>query len=282
MENKEFDAVLRQSLKPANQASESLDQAILEKLPTSSAEGSFGAGSFRRRSARSFLPKAAAVVLAIAVIGTGTVYAAGKLLDKINVLDHGISVGNQEYVSDEDLSTSWESVSVEDKGVEAPGPDDKWTKKRSELVSGQYFNEFYEYEKYADAVTDSRFESLFTEIPGTEQSVIYCVSDGGDVVTYSIDAIFEYESGVVSTYQSVMEGNVAEDAAYSIVMKQTGNVRTYVSASGLEFSLVDDLGAGAEGLSTIVLISYDNVRGYVGFRGLTEEQIRRVLDMVTF
>ena len=171
---------------------------------------------------------------------------------------------------------------MESKGAEEPGPDDKWTKKRSELVSGLYFNEYYEYEKYEDAVADSRFESLFTEIPGEEQSVIYCVSDGGEVVTYSIDSIFEYESGIVSACQSVMEGNVAEDAAYSIVMKQTGNARTYVSKSGLEFSLVDDLGAGADGLSTIVMISYDNVRGYVGFRGLTEEQIQAVLDLVTF
>lgn len=277
MENKEFDATLRQSLRPMDQPAESLDQAILEKLQALPAERNVG-----KRNAWNVLPKVAAVVLAVAVLGTGTVFAAGKIFDKINVLNHGISVGNQDYVNDEDLAAPWESASVEEKGEEAPGPDDKWTRKRSELVSGIYHNDFYYYDKYEDAIADSRFESLFTEIPGEEQSVVYCVTDGGDIMEYSIDSIFEYESGIVSASQSVMEGNVAEDASYSIIMKQTGNARTYISKSGLEFSLVDDLGAGEDGLSTIVMIAYDNIRGYIGFRGLTEEQIQQVLDLVTY
>ena len=298
MENKAFDEALKNALTPSARPRESVDQTILEKLQFESLVMGGGEESVQAlkdgeekghehhgRMARvhkwSALPKAAAIVLVIAVLGAGSVYAAGKIMDKINVLNHGISVGNQEYVKDEDLAQPWESVSVENKGEEAPGPDDKWAKKRSELVSGRYLNVFYHYDKYEDAVADSRFESLFREIPGEEQSVIYCTIDMGDgTMEYSIDAIFEYETGIVSTYQSVMEGNVASDAAYSIVMKQTGNARTYVSASGTEFSLVDDLAAGEDGLSTIVLISYDNIRGYIGFRGLSEEQIHRVLDLV--
>ena len=294
MENRAFDEALKDALTPSARPEESVDQAILEKLLGGNGVRKDGEvrdqerhgrhephGRKARISTWGALPKAAAIILVVAVLGAGSVYAAGKILDKISVLNHGISVGNQEYVRDEDLAQPWESVSVESKGEEAPGPDDKWSKKRSELVSGRYLNVFYHYDKYVDAVADSRFESLFREIPGEEQSVIYCTIDMGDgTMEYCIDAIFEYEKGIVSTYQSIMEGNVASDAAYSIVMKQTGNARTYVSPSGTEFSLVDDLAAGEDGLSTIVMISYDDIRGYIGFRGLTEEQIHQVLDLV--
>ena len=294
MENKSLDNALKEALAPSVQAKETLDQAILEKLQVSSGEGRNGdnlkivggrnskiGGNSGKWNVRSALPKAAAIVLAIAVAGAGTVYAAGKLLDKAVVTTHGISVGNEEYIDDDALAQPWESVEVENKGEESPGPDDKWSRKRSVLASGRYLSEYYYYDKYFDAIEDTRFESLFREIPGVEQSVCYSTTDLlDDTMEYAIDAIFEYESGIISTYQSVMEGNVASDAAYGIVMKQTGNVRTYVSKSGMEFSLVDDLAAEEGGLTTIVMISYDNIRGYVGFRGLTEEQIQQVLDMV--
>ena len=161
MENRAFDEALRDALMPSARPGESVDQAILEKL--TGANGVKKAGEARdqkcqgshelhgrkaRISTWGALPKAAAIVLVIAVLGAGSVYAAGKIMDKITVLNHGISVGNQEYVKDEDLAQPWENVSVESKGEEAPGPDDKWTKKRSELVSGRYLNVFYHYDKF--------------------------------------------------------------------------------------------------------------------------------------
>lgn len=280
MENKEFEGLLKSSLTPSIPANPRVDQAILEKWENGGKEK----GAVSQWKPRHFLPKAAAVVVAVAIAGVGTTYAAERIIDKIfgkiMVTEHGVSVGNELYVYDEELAKPAEDVTTESLGEETPGPGDKWLKKTQEVVSGRYHHTRYWYPDYLTAISDTRFESVFGKIPGKEQSVIYCYSDlGNDTWEYSINAIFDYKEGSVYVYQSVMEGNVAEDAAFSIQMSKTGNVRTYASKSGVEYALVDDL--GSETVTTYVMLDCEDFQGYVSFQKLSEEEIHEVLDGLT-
>ncbi len=282
MENKKFEGLLKDSLTAGIKPDAALDQAILEKFASGEALGA--KSKIRKFSAGRFIPKAAAILLAFFVAGIGTTYAAGKIIEQMRITEHGISVGNENYISDEALAQPLESVSVENKGEEQGGPDDKWTHKKVEVVSGIYEHTYYYYPDYLTAVSDTRFQSIFSVIPGEEQSVSYCVFNlGNDTWEYSLDSIFDYQEGRISVHQFVMEGNVAKDAAFSIAMQKTGNVRTYVNSQGAEYTLVDDIGyAEKNGEScTIVMLSCKEFQGDVAFYGLSEEHIQGVLDTLT-
>ncbi|MBE5861921.1 MAG: hypothetical protein E7295_03615 [Lachnospiraceae bacterium] len=293
MENRELDAMLKQSLQPAIQAEESLDRAILERLADPSDAGGDGIGNdqagngmtgkgIKGRAFQRNLPKAAAIVLAILVIGTGTVYAAGYIYNKIIVTDHGVSIGNEEYIIDEELAKPVEYAPVEEVATQEPGEGDQWLSMKKEKVSGQFFNTYYTYPDYQTAIGDTRFESLFTELPGKEQgvfdSVIYSITEeDGDVISYSLDACFDLEDKIFCTHQMMADEGFTEDDAFGVSMQQTGNVRTYLSGSGTEFTLVDDL---EREQYTIVLIFREKDLGYLSFQGFSEEEIHHILDLV--
>jgi len=228
------------------------------------------------------LPKAAAIVLAILVIGTGTVYAAGYIYNKIIVTDHGVSIGNEEYIIDEELAKPVEYAPVEEVATQEPGEGDQWLSMKKEKVSGQFFNTYYTYPDYQTAIGDTRFESLFSELPGKKQgvfdSVIYSITEeDGDVISYSLDACFDLEDKIFCTHQMMADEGFTEDDAFGVSMQQTGNVRTYLSGSGTEFTLVDDL---ERVQYTIVLISREKDLGYLSFQGFSEEEIHHILDAV--
>ncbi|MBR3507784.1 MAG: hypothetical protein IKO03_03190 [Lachnospiraceae bacterium] len=298
MENRELDAMLKQSLQPAIQAEESLDRAILERLADPSDAGGDGIGNdqagngmtgkdmtgkgIKGRAFQRNLPKAAAIVLAILVIGTGTVYAAGYIYNKIIVTDHGVSIGNEEYIIDEELAKPVEYAPVEEVATQEPGEGDQWLSMKKEKVSGQFFNTYYTYPDYQTAIGDTRFESLFSELPGKKQgvfdSVIYSITEeDGDVISYSLDACFDLEDKIFCTHQMMADEGFTEDDAFGVSMQQTGNVRTYLSGSGTEFTLVDDL---ERVQYTIVLISREKDLGYLSFQGFSEEEIHHILDAV--
>jgi hypothetical protein len=285
--------MLKQSLQPAIQAEESLDRAILERLADPSDAGGDGIGNdqagngmtgkgIKGRAFQRNLPKAAAIVLAILVIGTGTVYAAGYIYNKIIVTDHGVSIGNEEYIIDEELAKPVEYAPVEEVATQEPGEGDQWLSMKKEKVSGQFFNTYYTYPDYQTAIGDTRFESLFTELPGKEQgvfdSVIYSITEeDGDVISYSLDACFDLEDKIFCTHQMMADEGFTEDDAFGVSMQQTGNVRTYLSGSGTEFTLVDDL---EREQYTIVLIFREKDLGYLSFQGFSEEEIHHILDLV--
>lgn len=298
MENRELDAMLKQSLQPAIQAEESLDRAILERLADPSDAGGDGIGNdqagngmtgkdmtgkgIKGRAFQRNLPKAAAIVLAILVIGTGTVYAAGYIYNKIIVTDHGVSIGNEEYIIDEELAKPVEYAPVEEVATQEPGEGDQWLSMKKEKVSGQFFNTYYTYPDYQTAIGDTRFESLFSELPGKKQgvfdSVIYSITEeDGDVISYSLDACFDLEDKIFCTHQMMADEGFTEDDAFGVSMQQTGNVRTYLSGSGTEFTLVDDL---EREQYTIVLIFREKDLGYLSFQGFSEEEIHHILDAV--
>ena len=140
-------------LQPDIEPDEELNRLILKKA---SEKGR------RKRGARYFLPRVAAAVLIVAVVGTGGVYAANYILDKVKVIDGGMYVGNDDFMTEETFSDSTEEVKVEDVGEEKPGPNDKWISKKSNLVSGVYRNDYYTYSDYKTMIDDTDFDNIFT------------------------------------------------------------------------------------------------------------------------
>ncbi len=228
---------------------------------------------------------AAAAILVFIILGSGTAYAVNAIMEKARVTEHGMSVGNEEYLSDEDLAEPLDDVDVDVIGEEEPGPDDKWISKRTEVVSGTYQNVYYTYQDYTTMIEDTPFESVFKEIPGEESSSEYVIIDLDEVTReYSMGTIFNVGDGEVYLNLDYIEGNVAEDAAYGISLGSTSNEREYVTGSGINFTLADsvkDTGEGEEAVTT-TLISYKKYRGSIQFIGLDEEEIYNVLENVDF
>ena len=270
-----LDERLRLMLQPDIEPDEELNRLILKKA---SEKGR------RKRGARYFLPRVAAAVLIVAVVGTGGVYAANYILDKVKVIDGGMYVGNDDYMTEETFSDSTEEVKVEDVGEEKPGPNDKWISKKSNLVSGVYRNDYYTYSDYKTMIEDTDFDNIFTSEPLTLSSAIYTVTDmGADTKEYSIDVIFADDNErEVFLYLSYMIGNVVDDAVFSVPLIDGENKRVYTSESGLEFTLVDSKRSDdSDEKKTSVLISYDRYRGSIDFTNLSEDEIHDILDTIT-
>lgn len=270
-----LDERLRLMLQPDIEPDEELNILILKKA---SEKGR------RKRGARYFLPRVAAAVLIVAVVGTGGVYAANYILDKVKVIDGGMYVGNDDFMTEETFSDSTEEVKVEDVGEEKPGPNDKWISKKSNLVSGVYRNDYYTYSDYKTMIEDTDFDNIFTSEPLTLSSAIYTVTDmGADTKEYSIDVIFADDNErEVFLYLSYMIGNVADDAVFSVPLIDGENERVYTSESGLEFTLVDSKRSDdSDEKKTSVLISYDRYRGSIDFTNLSEDEIHDILDTIT-
>lgn len=270
-----LDERLRLMLQSDIEPDEELNRLILKKA---SEKGR------RKRGARYFLPRAAAAVLIVAVVGTGGVYAANYILDKVKVIDGGMYVGNDDFMTEETFSDSTEEVKVEDVGEEKPGPNDKWISKKSNLVSGVYRNDYYTYSDYKTMIEDTDFDNIFTSEPLTLSSAIYTVTDmGADTKEYSIDVIFADDNErEVFLYLSYMIGNVVDDAVFSVPLIDGENKRVYTSESGLEFTLVDSKRSDdSDEKKTSVLISYDRYRGSIDFINLSEDEIHDILDTIT-
>ena len=304
MNDKELDIMLSNALKPSFSPDDSLNKKLMEMLRGNDKDGTGGTGSPSSNKAakkkdstgrknitanpvKAFI-RAAIVILAIASIGTVGVYAASYFLKKTTVYDHGISVGNQDYVNDEDLAEPWEEVPEENQGTFEGGPDDKWDTKEVILTNGVYQNSYYTYSTYEKAIEDTCIDNIFSEPIGTPDSICYVETielPGSDATqiryeNYELCSTFDCNGKRVFVSQSKNKG-VAEDSAFSVILNKSANERTYVSKSGIEFTLVDDVGTNLEnGVRTYVMISYYRVHGYMSFDDMNDDEIHEILDKV--
>ena len=303
MEDRELDIMLSNALKPSYAPSDNLNKKLVEMLRSKDSGGTGGTGAgksadskvkknIKPRSTSRFLVKAAIVMLAIASLGTVGVYAASYFLKQTTVYDHGISVGNQDNMKDEDLAEPWEPVPETKEGTFEGGPDDKWDRKEVVLTNGVYLNSFYYYPDYESAIEDTCLDNIFTEPIGSPESICYVEtkeqSDGKtDQILYSeyaLNSFFRRNGKSICLYQSKADG-VADDSSFSVIMNKTANERTYTAKSGLVFTLVDDVEAMVnrgteEGIATYVMLSYDDVRGYIVFENMEDSEIHEVLELI--
>ncbi len=282
MKNKDFDSVLKNALQPDMEPDEDLNSRIL-RMAESGESGNVRQMVRKPSNAVHFLPKVAAAILVLALLGTGTVYAVNYIFDKVRVSDHGVMTGNTEYIKEEDLTATTEQVTVEDKGIVQGGENDKWLTKETKLVSGSYESNYYRYPDYKTAVEDTPFDSFFTEVPGQETDVIYTTTDiGNDTMEYSLESTFSYGEGTIFVSQSFYKGNVAEDMGFGLPMTKTENQRTYTSKGGVEYTLVDDRTTedGADVITTYVVLRNGANTSYISFRDVPEGEIETVLDQI--
>ena len=184
MEKMELDILLKQSLTPDSQPEEGLKQTILERMEKEDvSEKIRSLETLKKWRKRSMLPKVAAVVLAILVVGTGTVYAAGRKFNQVYVHKYGVST-----ISEDQYDENFERDEREMEIIEYPGeiiseemggPDDKWISKSvsklKEKNSGTYVGTLtkYMYPDYLMAVNNTKMESIFHTIPGEAYQVSY-------------------------------------------------------------------------------------------------------------
>lgn len=294
MNDKEFDIVLKNVLKPDILPGDELNQMLLDRVHGSThTENKSSDTRKKSRNTVNYLLRAAAIALVVSCIGGIGVYAANYILKKTTVYEHGISVGNQEYNNDEALTEPAEEVTEIKEGTFKGGPDDKWVTKNVLITGGAYRNTYYDYSDYETAVDDIDFNSLFSESIGKAVSICYVETEeiedkskGKDYIYYKsfeLDSTFDCNGKTVFVSQSKAEG-IAENAAYSVIMNKTSNERSYTSKSGIEFTLVDDIeakvGGTESGVSTFVMIAYGKYVNYIRFDNMTDDEIHDIMDKV--
>ena len=313
MEKMELDILLKQSLTPDSQPEEGLKQTILERMETEDvSEMIRSLETAKKWRKRSMLPKVAAVVLAILVVGAGSTYAAGRF-KQAKVVEHGIVLeGDVSWVEDfyknyetpEDFYNSFEIPTEigpneyvdEEVCLETPGPDDHWINKikRTSIWSagdGQKTTTYaYTYSEYAQAVADWNYVNIFGELPAdlTEESICYSYSDIGTdeeaAQLCNLISVFKYHEGIVNVTQSlyrVMDEDANEikrsDLIEYFYVREKGNVYSYVAKNGTEYTLVDDL---AESKETLVAFIAEDEYILLRFFDFTEEELHQFLDLL--
>ena len=241
-EDTRFDNMMRESLAPNFMPSDELNNKILSAKPT------------KKKATVSVIPKIIAAAAGVLIVGSLSVYAGTRIYKKVFVTDHAISVGNTEYVIDEAIAT------MDINEPQSPG----------------YSTVDQEYDTYAEAVEATGLGYHFHTEYEVKYKVYTSVTTGPDIVYRDLNTTLLYNDGEFDVSYSVAEGNIAEDAAYSVRLENTSNRRDYVTAYGAEFSLVDETKNGMT--KTYVLVCYDNVTGYLAFYNLSDDEIHEVLE----
>ena len=273
-----LDNVLSEALRPAFSPSPELKRQLLSgevKI-----DGSRQKATIRKMY---MIPKVAAVVFAILCVGGAGVYAATQLLKKPVVTEHGISVGNTEYIDDAAIANTEEQVTTNQISYEEGTADTLWTSKTVTEVNG-YVTTTYAFDSYAKAQQDAGIGTKFTTeyLPESEDGIIYSVTENEGFRESELSANLKYQEGSFTVLQSRSEEGFAEDYAYSIKLQNTSNERDYSTKDGVTFHLVDETVSGGEEnqVNTYVMIAADAYEGFISFHGLSEEQIHEVLDTV--
>ncbi len=297
MTDKSMDIRLKDALSPSYIPGEDVNTALIEKLRKTDRDDRDKSETIKRlKDARrpvSWVIKAAVFFLILSVAGTGGVLAASYLLKESNVTEHGITVNGTQ--NDEELAGEWEKVPVEQLGTEE-STDELWYSKEEVLTNGMYHNTYYSYHTYEDAVSDTIFDNLLSEPVGTPTSITYVetrVMSGdkpseGEPMDKELTSIFDYKGHRVYLSQSYMPG-ASDDSLYSVCLIESANTRHYISAQGIDFTLVDDLRTGfvpeEEGdpdpdVRTYVMLSYDKFNGFIYFDDMEDADIHDILDKI--
>lgn len=236
----------------------------------------------RKKTGLLSLPRVAVVIVAGICMSSVGVYAASLVIKNVFITDHAISVGNPEYVDDEAIASPEEDVTIENIGHEEGSENVKWLSKDVQIVNGFATNTYYEYKDYETALLDAELDNWFQTSYKNAENAIYVVTQTEDTLEECIEVNFLYGEGRFHVCEERMTGNIAEDVAHSIKLKNTNNKRDYTAASGQVFTLVDEITDDGEEqkTTTFVMVAYDDYFGYISFENLKDEEIHKILDTV--
>lgn len=287
MEKKELDSLLKQSLTPDEQADAGLNAAILERLEDPSFAEQKQEKKHIRHWSKGLVVKVAAVALAVLAVGAGTTYAAGRIMGRVAVRETRLAIGDnaEAYVSRE-----YHRDPVPQGGYDIEvtewvmgGPNDNWLRKEVLRVENCYNSNYY-YSDYETAISDAGYPNVFTTILGKQEQVIYqtvqCMEGSKPRSQIYLDCRYG-ERGGLWRLEQMQRGDKNSGrlgvSTISMPMTHSDNVRTYVSANGTEFTLVDDM-QGPIVKNTVVMIDCEKMIGDMIFRDMTEDEIHQVLD----
>lgn len=245
MSEDKFDAMMKEAMAPSFVPSEELNKRIMNAAPK------------KKAKVTSFIPRVAAIAAAVLLVGSIGVYAGSRLYRKVTVTDHAITVGNTDYLDDEALASAVQDTS-------SIGVDESC----DTVIT--------EYDSYAEAKEATGLGFDFCEEYDQIGKVSYTVTSGTDYKFMDLTGTFRYSRGKFNFSYSTQEGNIAEDMAYSVYLENTTNERDYTLDNGNTFTLVDEVKEDVT--TTYVMISYDDVYGYLRFYDLTDDEIIHVLN----
>ena len=267
----DFDKLLRDALKPDIQPDEKLNEEILN-----------GKRIVEMKPRRFFGATAAAVIVVLILCPIG-VYAASKALGhKTNVKEKSISVGNSDYVPDDDkmaeIATPDDAVKSTIVATEEGNADTLWLKKEDIQLSNSVKNTRYYYDSFEKAVEDAKFDKIFSVEYTLSYNAVCTIVDMGVnyVPEYHLSAGFDYKDRFFTISIQKRTSNTVGDVAYTVPMKNTGNERTYTNPSGLTFDLVDETREGKT--YTHIIIYNESYLGDLCFENMSDEDIHEVLD----
>ncbi len=269
-----IDILLGSALKPCISPSIEINEEIFN-MSTRAPEHRTMSTAFR-------LAKVAVVFIAIVSMSSAVVYAANKIIKEVFVTEHGISVGNSEYVDDAAIASDEGEVEIQDINHEDGDNLVNWISKDVEVVNGYATNTYYKYKDYATAIMDAGLDNWFNITYEDVVSVEYVLSETDDFTEKSVYVCYYYNNGSFFVSENIMIGNVASDVAHSIKLKNTNNKRKYTATSGNEYTLVDQITEEDDKVktTTFVMIAYDEYYGYISFENLSDEEIQSILDTV--
>ncbi|MDE6024212.1 MAG: hypothetical protein K2G45_02035 [Lachnospiraceae bacterium] len=270
-----MDMLLKKALEADMEPSKELNNKVLESIRQKSEKTTKVKKVMR-------VPRVAAVMLAICCVAPLGVYAANKVMKKVFVTDHAISVGNPDYVDDAAIASTDENVEIENVSHEEGDGTVKWLTKDVETVNGYATNTYYAYKDYDTAVKDAGLDTWFNKAYENDGNVTYVVTETQDTVNKCINACFKYGEGSFFIAEEIMTGNVADDLTSSVQLQNTKNKRDYTATSGQVFTLVDQItNDGTEDITTtFVMVAYDDYYGYISFDNLKDEEIHNILDTI--
>ncbi len=263
-----MDKLLEKAFTPEYEPAPELNEMILAQAKQKRRKKSFAAQ----------LPKVAAIVIAIGCITPVGVYATNYLINNVLVTEHGVSVGEVEYVDDAELAKPWEDVKVEDVSDVEGGPNDKWSRKKVEKL-GEFTNTYYTYDTYETAIAEAGLDNWFNTVYEGDGYVTYVHTDSKDYVAHEVGAFFYVGEKMFSVSESKRPGVDCSQGTHSLVFGKTANKRTYTAKNGIEYVLVDEAEGDHKG-KTFVVISYGEYFGYLSFDGMTDDEIHQILDTV--
>lgn len=228
------------------------------------------------------LPRVAVIAFAVLCMGGAGVYAANSILKDVFITDHSISSGNPDNVNDEAIAQPEVPVTTEHVLHEEGNETVNWISKDVQIVNGSAKNTYYIYEDYETALLDAGLDNWFCKSYEAAENAVYVITETEDLQEYCVSASFLYGGGSFHIEEEILKGNISEDTAYSVKLTNTNNKRTYTSASGQDFTLVDEMteNDGEKTVKTFVMIAYDNYYGYIFFENLSDAEIHQILDTV--
>ena len=266
-----MDKLLREALKPDIQPDEELNEKILN-----------GKRIVEMKPRRFIGATAAAVIVALILCPIG-VYAASKALGhRTNVKEKSISIGNSDYVPDDDkmaeIATPDDAVKASTVAEEEGNADTLWLKKETVQLSNNVKNTHYYYDSLDKATEDAKFDKIFSKEYQLAYNVVSTVVEMGEDYEpmYSLDAGFDYKSCRFTISIEKRSADTAGDTAFTVPMQNTGNQRVYTNSAGLSFDLVDE--TKEDGTYTHLIIYNEKYMGHICFENMSEEDIHEVLE----